>query len=140
MRSSPSLISQRVRRIGPAVWWAVLFLYSLLIFYVSSRPVVDVGVEVNGFDKLVHFDVCAAWASLCLGALSCTVPAWSFPKRAIVAAIAATAYGATDEYHQSFVDGRTEDLYDLLADGAGAVAAVLFWGLVGRLKRPPGTE
>ena len=49
------------------------------------------------------------------------------------AAIAITvAYGATDEVHQLFVPGRTGDVYDLMADAAGAVvgtAACIVWGV-----------
>jgi hypothetical protein len=32
-------------------------------------------------------------------------------------------YGVTDEWHQRFVEGRTFELADLVADGAGALAA-----------------
>jgi len=35
------------------------------------------------------------------------------------------AYGVSDEFHQSFVPGRHPDLLDLLADGLGAMSAIL---------------
>lgn len=34
-------------------------------------------------------------------------------------------YGLTDEYHQSFVDGRSPDSADLLHDGIGAALGML---------------
>lgn len=43
-----------------------------------------------------------------------------------------TAYGALDEYHQSFVPGRDPSVLDVLADFAGATIAVL---LIPRLYR-----
>ncbi len=36
----------------------------------------------------------------------------------------AIAYGMSDEFHQSFVSGRTPSLADLLADGGGAFAGI----------------
>ncbi len=37
----------------------------------------------------------------------------------ILAIIIGTAYGASDEFHQSFVPGRSASFYDLLADSIG---------------------
>jgi len=41
----------------------------------------------------------------------------------LTATLLATAYGVTDEYHQSFVPGRTADPMDVVKDLAGAAAA-----------------
>ncbi len=38
--------------------------------------------------------------------------------------IGAVLYGISDEFHQSFVSGRTPSMADLLADAAGALAAI----------------
>ena len=42
---------------------------------------------------------------------------------ALTATLLVTAYGVTDEYHQSFVPGRTADPADVVKDLAGAVVA-----------------
>jgi VanZ family protein len=42
---------------------------------------------------------------------------------ALTATLLITAYGVTDEYHQSFVPGRTSDPLDVVKDLAGAAAA-----------------
>ena len=55
------------------------------------------------------------------------------------AAVAITiAYGATDEVHQLFVPGRTGDVYDLMADAAGALAGTIAcaaWGFLSQGTR-----
>ena len=49
-------------------------------------------------------------------------------RGAVVAAVLAAAYGLTDEFHQSFVPGRTPELRDVAADALGAAAgAALAW-------------
>lgn len=49
--------------------------------------------------------------------------------RVILLTVLVTVYGASDEYHQSFVAGRDASLWDLLADGVGGflAAVMLFW-------------
>jgi VanZ family protein len=42
---------------------------------------------------------------------------------ALAAILLTTAYGVTDEYHQSFVPGRTSDPRDVAKDFAGAAMA-----------------
>lgn len=44
---------------------------------------------------------------------------------AAMAIIFATIYGALDEYHQSFVPGRTMDAWDVAADVLGAIVATM---------------
>jgi len=42
--------------------------------------------------------------------------------------IFSAVYGLLDEYHQSFVPGRSVDFYDFLADCGGALLyCALFW-------------
>ena len=38
------------------------------------------------------------------------------------------ALASFDEYHQSFVDGRTSDFKDVLIDSAGGLCGILFYG------------
>jgi VanZ family protein len=47
----------------------------------------------------------------------------SLPKTFVLAILIASAYGATDEYHQRFVPNRTCDVFDWTADTLGATAA-----------------
>jgi VanZ family protein len=50
--------------------------------------------------------------------------------------IVAVAYGASDEWHQSFVPSRHAELRDLQADAIGAFGATIVagaWGIIRRL-------
>ena len=45
----------------------------------------------------------------------------------------ASAYAASDEWHQSFVAGRDSDLFDWVADSIGAVLGAAGYGLIAAL-------
>ena len=54
-------------------------------------------------------------------------------KNAFWAVLLAVGYGVTDEWHQSFVPGRTPELRDLLADAVGSTfgaGVVWLWSIV----------
>jgi VanZ family protein len=54
----------------------------------------------------------------------------------ILAFAIAVVYGASDEWHQSFVPTRQADMRDLQADASGAFVATVFagaWGIIRRL-------
>lgn len=53
-----------------------------------------------------------------------------------LAAIAlATMYGVSDEFHQSFVPGRSPDRFDVVADCVGATIGVALGWLAGAVHR-----
>ncbi len=111
------------------------------IFAFSSLP--DPPSAPGVGDKTQHF---AAYAGLGLVTLRATTGGALAGVRAVPAVSAwaiATFYGATDEYHQSFVPGRSSDLADVLADALGAAAAVAgAWlsGILLRSRRVRGTS
>ncbi len=72
--------------------------------------------------KLVHFSEYALLCALWWRALRTKLTS----DRALVIAFAVTsAYAASDELHQSFVDGRHGTPVDWLIDTAGALTAAL---------------
>jgi VanZ family protein len=79
-----------------------------------------------------------AYAGLALVTLRALVRGrWSLigATSIVIAWLMVTIYGASDEFHQSFVPGRTPDLRDLVADSAGAalaLAAARAWGIIRR--------
>ena len=96
----------------PALAWAGV------IFMLSSQPVLPSPPGVN--DKLAHAVAYGVLAAGCL--LGATAGYWQRVTRGTVglALLLAVVYGASDEFHQIFVPGRTPDLADLLADTIGA--------------------
>jgi VanZ family protein len=92
---------------------------AVLIFTASSRSSVA-GPRIAHFDKVVHFSVYGL-----LGTLACRAIAGS--RGAWWALAAVSAYGATDEWHQYFVPGRSSELADWVADTAGAAIAILMY-------------
>jgi len=103
------------------------------IFYESSLSEVP-GTEGIS-DTFLHT---TGYALLALITLRATSGArWSgVTLKAIVLAWAiTTAYGATDEWHQSFTPGRSPELRDLRNDAIGACLAVGAAGAWGIMKR-----
>ncbi len=90
--------------------------WALTIFLASTRTRIA-GPEIEGSDKVVHF-----FAYGLLASLICRLGrGW---RAAAIAALLASAYGATDEWHQYYTPGRSCDFWDWVADTAGALVAV----------------
>ena len=113
-----------MRQVG--LWFPTLA-YMLIIFTLSaqSNPLPQLTTRV--WDKLLHVTEYAGlgllWCRTCRGA------GLSWPAAILLAVVSTAAFGASDEWHQSFVPGRTADIHDWFADlvggtlGSGAYAA-----------------
>lgn len=105
----------------PAILWAAA------IFAASSIPGTSLpSLEILGSDKLVHMGVYFVFAMLIFHALRTqdSVP-WLAHRAVLLTVILCAVYGITDEVHQSFVEGRSSDVYDWIADVLGGVLGVL---------------
>jgi VanZ family protein len=122
------------RRLSP-VYAAAAAGWAGALFWASSRPSWPFRPPAFlSYDGLLHAVAYAVLAALVYGMLA---PARLGTLRAAVLAAALSgAYGATDEWHQSFVPGRSADPLDLAADLVGAAAgAVLAAALSWRAAR-----
>jgi VanZ family protein len=104
--------------------WLPPMLLMGLIFFFSAQPSLDSGlgfIDTVG-RKVVHF---GEYALLCF--LWWRLLRTGLPDRraALVAFLISSLYAATDELHQSFVDGRHGTPVDWAIDTAGAAAAAL---------------
>ena len=100
--------------------WAIAV--ASLIFYASSRSHVASPGITRIDDKFGHFGIYGL-----LGTLVCRLTqGW---RGALSSLVIVSAYGATDEWHQSFVPGRSTEVQDWMADTIGAgVGIVLYAG------------
>ena len=91
-----------------------------LIFLLSAQP--DLSTGLGGCDlllrKLAHMAEYGLLWLLWMRALR---------GRAVLAAVIAVGFAATDELHQSFVAGRTGTPVDVAIDAAGVGIAVALW-------------
>jgi len=46
---------------------------------------------------------------------------------AIIVVMLSVLFGISDEYHQSFIPGRSVSIWDVVADGFGALLVVVWW-------------
>lgn len=125
------MVSRRAIAWGPAVFWA------LCLFLLSEIRATPPGLQALLVipDKLVHFALYVALGGLLARAR------WvsrTDVRHVVLLAIGCT-YAALDEWHQSFVPGRTPEVADWLADVAGVAAGYLIVALVRvRGSRNPG--
>ena len=117
-----------------ALLWLPVMVYMAGIFVASSlsdppmpSDVPDVSLHEAAYFGLTLLLIRAVargrWAGVTVGTLS-------------IAWLIAVGYGATDEWHQSFVPNRHAEWRDLQADAIGAFAAaviVWLWGIIRRL-------
>lgn len=106
------------------VRWAPVVLYMALIFVASAQPVLPDVVE-HVWDKARHAAGFGGLALLWLWALSDRLRLAISLRMALLAWVTTVIYGASDEWHQSFVPQRQMDAADWLADSIGATAMVL---------------
>ncbi len=122
-------------------YWAPPLLYMCLIFIISSLeqpPLPMPEFEWLTIDKLYHFVEYALLGAM-LAFAFVNAPPRRLPLRWrwTAAAIVAILYGATDEWHQTFVPGRLATVADWVADVLGSIAGVLsvYYYIQRRIKR-----
>ena len=101
--------------------------WMLLIFVLSYQPHLPLPRLFSMSDLLAH---AVFYGVLCaLLARSLMPPEVTTWKRMLLLTVLVTAYGVTDEYHQSYVPGRDASPWGVLADGIGGfmVAWTMHW-------------
>ena len=110
-------------------YWAPPLLYMGLIFGISSMeqpPLPMPEFEWFTIDKLYHFVEYAILGGLLALAFAKAPPRgfrakWGWGAAALIAIL----YGASDEWHQTFVPGRLATVADWVADVIGTIVGVL---------------
>jgi VanZ family protein len=119
--------------------WLPAVLWCALIFGLSAQPSLPSPNHIN--DKEAHAFTYGVLALLLLMGQA----GWQWRRVAGVSLLAAfgiaVLYGVSDEFHQSFVPGRTPDVADVAADAAGAgLALAAAWGWAILLTRRSSTS
>lgn len=108
------------------------------IFFLSHQPGSAFFPPLfPGEDKVAHFSIYFLLAVSVIAAFYWPVNRdYKVRLCSMVGVVAfCAAYGISDELHQAFIPGRSPSVADLLADTAGACAAVLCWkSLQGRMR------
>ena len=116
LRSIAESLSGRL--IPPVVWMGV-------IFFLSHQPTIEYpgGLDARFISTMGHVGVFAILSVLIWWALG--LSGLSPGRRAVLSVALSLLYGLTDEWHQSFVPGRTPDIMDIVADTFGATIAMI---------------
>ncbi len=128
---------------------ALTVVYAGFIFYLSSQSDPSASLEKNKFlvqlymtiknseyaflayplypvtkypDKFVHIAIYGVFGILLNGSFRYR---YTLAYSSLLAIVVGFLYGITDEFHQTFVPGRTASLWDLTADGIGLLLAQL---------------
>lgn len=122
--------------------WFPAIVSAILIFIFSSIPgdvfppitgdegILPLWIEnqcplwvIHHPDKMVHVALYAIFGWLCFCAILQNRPT-PFLQAAFLAFVITSLYGASDEWHQSFVPNRSCDFWDWIADCTGSLGAM----------------
>jgi VanZ family protein len=95
-----------------------------IIFLFSAQPSLDSGLGAIDFvgRKLIHF---AEYGLLCFLWWRLLRTGADPGRAALVAFLLSSLFAASDEFHQSFVEGRSATAVDWAIDSAGAALVAL---------------
>lgn len=111
-------------------YWVPPLLWMALIYYGSAQPTLP-SLSDSLLDSLLkygaHFVEYAVLAVLWYRAI---YSRFSHPMIQPLAFIIVIAYALSDEFHQSFVPGRSATWQDVAVDVIGGASALLVWNVV----------
>ena len=103
-----------------------VIVYAAAIIMVSSMSDLQTPeVKFVAFDKVAHFVEYAIFAVLCYRSFANIRSLSVLPRPFLMAALFVSIFAVFDEYYQSFVPGRSSDVYDALADLSGALLVLI---------------
>ncbi len=129
--------AERPHAIGRWMWyWAPLALYAGIIFYLSSLShpedeLPELLIKQVG-DKVLHLVEYGVLGVLCYRAFRWGAGPVVARQALMLAIVAASFYGLTDEWHQSFVPPRESSWLDWVTDTVGGVIGSIGWSRVAR--------
>ncbi len=115
------------------VYICLLTAYCALIYWLSDQSRLEVPQLISHQDKILHAAAYAFMGMLAWKYFSCSVrqPALLISSSLFFCAL----FGATDEWHQSFIPGRTADILDWAADVLGAGLAIITLTALNKMEK-----
>lgn len=115
------------------LYWIPALCLAITIFVLSS--ISEFGVLDKSFltkhDKITHLIVYGLLAWWVLWGWKKGILGRPGIRRFIIAVAAVSAYGISDEFHQSFIPGRLASVVDWLADTVGGVLGSVAFTIIG---------
>jgi len=118
----------------PKQWlstWGSVCAWCLFLFILSAQPDLGIPGNIPESDKVVHLLVYGVLGWLWGRAVKGSWPGASALITLLSVVAFSGLYGSSDEWHQSYVPGRSADLLDAIVDVCGGTlggAAFLWWG------------
>ena len=103
------------------------FFYAALIFFLSSLPssaVPNLGISFG--DLILHFCEYSVFGYFVALAVMQSLGKVNW-KNFLIVMFIGSLYAASDEYHQSFVEGRVSEVSDFLADSTGLILGLVVY-------------
>ena len=98
------------------------------IFFLSNQPGDTLTLpDVPNIDKVLHAGIYGLLALTTLFAVGKKRTLARPYQVGFLVIVFCFLYGISDEYHQSFIPGRTPSIWDICADTTGAFLMVVLW-------------
>ena len=123
-------------RVPKAVFWIPALLWAGLTSFLSMIPRVGPSSE-TAEHKIGHIAVFATLAATLMWALR-RGHAWRPSKSLMLAFLITAVYGASDEWHQKYVPGRSCEFSDVVLDTVAGAVALFAWYICESLRADTG--
>lgn len=123
-------VSLKSKLYPAVVFWLPVVLCMAFIFSVSCLPQPAIARLFAFQDIAFHLLAYSVLAALFLRALRNTCTRIKAVSAAALSIVFCVLYGASDEFHQSFIPGRYSSGIDVLIDGIGSVIGSLIYSAV----------
>ena len=126
-RSVPDLIPRR--------WWPPVIWLGAILTATSLPGSFLPATHIRFADKAVHF-VMYGGLGLLLARAMHNPPRTTLFRVILSAFLIVAGIGAADEWHQQYIQGRSMDPADWMADSTGGLIGALIWVSAGRARAP----
>ncbi|HOU35869.1 MAG TPA: VanZ family protein [Candidatus Omnitrophota bacterium] len=103
-------------------YWSPVLFFMGYIFYTSCQSGADIPDLFSNQDIVYHFLIYALLGLSFARALRFEKPSAGLLKIICVCAVFGLLYGFSDEFHQSFVNGRSSQAFDVAIDTIGSLS------------------